>query len=60
MTIARRASRTPPSAVDVKGLGQVAHGLLSQLEPLLDAVVERIRVRLRRAHGGRTSNVSGH
>jgi signal transduction histidine kinase len=60
--VARRASRTPSAPREVKGLGNVARGILSQLAPLVEIVVERIRSdpTLPMAAGLRTSQVADH
>jgi len=56
------ASRPPAPRRVVKGLGDVAHGLLSQLAPLVEVVVERVRSdpTMPMAAGLRTSQVSDH
>ncbi len=58
----RRVSRTPDPARQVTGLADVARGLLSELAPLVDVVVERIRSdpTLPMAAGIRTSQVTDH
>ena len=58
----RRTSRTPEPAGDLRGLGEVAHRILSELAPLVAAVVARVRCDpvLRIAAGLRTSQVTDH
>jgi hypothetical protein len=55
-------SRTGAPTHDVAGLGQVAHALMSSLDPLVQVVVERIRCDpvLGMAAGLRTSQVADH
>ena len=57
----RKARRSNPPG-DLRGLGTVANGLLGELGPLVDRVVERIRcdASLRMAAGLRTSQVTDH
>jgi hypothetical protein len=59
---ARRKSRRPEALGDLRGLGKVAQGLLTELEPLVSSVVERIRCdpSMRIAAGLRTSQVTDH
>jgi signal transduction histidine kinase len=56
------AERTSSPRRDVKGLGEVSRGLLSQLAPLVEVVVERLRgdPTLPMAAGLRTSQVADH
>ena len=58
----RRVSRTLDPAREVTGLADVARGLLAELAPLVDVVVERIRCdpTLPMAAGIRTSQVADH
>ena len=58
----RRISRPTGAAREVKGLGDIARGMLSELVPLVDVVVERIRSdsNLPMAAGLRTSQVADH
>jgi hypothetical protein len=60
--VTRRASRTAAPTRAVKGLADVARGLLSQLAPLVEIVVERVRSdpTLPMAAGLRTSQVTDH
>jgi hypothetical protein len=56
------AGRTSSPRREVKGLGDVSRGLLSQLAPLVEVVVERLRgdPTLPMAAGVRTSQVADH
>jgi hypothetical protein len=58
----RRISRPTGLAREVKGLGDIARGILSELVPLVEVVVERIRSdpNLPMAAGLRTSQVADH
>jgi hypothetical protein len=58
----RRISRSSVPRREVKGLCEVAHGVLSQLAPLVEVVVERVRSdpTLPMAAGLRTSQVADH
>jgi hypothetical protein len=55
-------SLSQPPRRELKGLGDVARGLMSQLSPLVDSVVERVRSdsALAMAMGLRTSQVVDH
>jgi signal transduction histidine kinase len=60
--ISRRISRPVAAPRELKGLGEVAHGLLSGLAPLVALVVDRVRSdpTLPMAKGLRTSQVADH
>ena len=58
----RRMWRRPDTPAKVQGLGKVAQGLLTELAPLVSAIVERIRCdsSTRLAAGLRASQVTDH
>lgn len=58
----RRVSRTPDPMREVAGIADVARGMLAELAPLVDVVVDRVRCdpTLPMAAGIRTSQVADH